>query len=93
MSSDVTTLHNRVNDRASIDCWPFSLAMGGEERMMGKPDEMDECSRKFREWFSTEHPELHDSREMNGIVIKMIAGAAFRTAWEARAEFEEVKNG
>lgn len=52
-------------------------------------EERDICSKKFQEWFSTEHPELHNSMEMNGIVIKMIAGAAFRTAWNTRAEMEK----
>ena len=49
----------------------------------------DLCSKKFQEWFSKEHPELHNSMEMNAIVIKMIAGAAFRTAWEERGKLED----
>ena len=56
---------------------------------MASNDERDICSKKFQEWFSTEHPELHNSTEMNGIVIKMIAGAAFRTAWEERGKQEQ----
>ncbi|WP_312740478.1 hypothetical protein [Cedecea neteri] len=54
--------------------------------MSDKKDERDNCSKAFQKWFSTEHPELHQSTDMNGIVIKMIAGAAFRTAWEERGK-------